>query len=147
MCTVDNVQNICFLINYCSLLKISVSLINISLMLHGFTDLVVQFEWFRFLFWHKSVEKWVCYHDLNIVRINSDDTSFSESSSASLFLWRRDMNYLCERMFIGPNKDGTMESSHKNEFIQWGKKFIKPLLILYVCTLNGSASNLSLLPA
>ncbi len=44
MCTVDNVQNICFQINYCSLLKISVSLTNISLMMHGFTDLVVQFE-------------------------------------------------------------------------------------------------------
>ncbi len=40
MCTVDHVQKICFLIDYCSLLKISVSLINIALTLHGFTDLV-----------------------------------------------------------------------------------------------------------
>ncbi len=144
MCTVDNVQNICFQINYCSLLKISVSLTNISLTMHGFTDLVVQFEWFRIIFWHKSVEKWVCYHDLNIVRINSDDASFSESLAQPVSFLRRDMNYLFGRMFIGPNKDGTMESSHKNEFIQWGKKILNPC---WFCTFALLKEVLLILPA
>lgn len=51
--------------------------------------------------------------------INSDDVSFSEFSSASHSLLRRDIDYLC-RLFIGPCDfyDGTMESSHKNEFIE-----------------------------